>query len=225
MAVTQDSIVINDWKNLAITERRRTTSAGTKSRFTIDIRANPLSIRVDPEALGRDVADAIAEAVRTGIEGIAATVSASTALARKYARNAWDRGEGWARDRYAGGRTKATAPGSASGERLFNDSGRLARSVFARANATEEGYTINVAANRLDRDSFGRGFEQMLVRLRELVPVLRDPSKLKEDPDVRAALKRTGANLARRAGVGGFRAVAETLRTVQNAADVADTDE
>jgi len=225
VAVSQESIVVNDWGNLAITERRRTTGAGTKSRFTIDIRANPLAIRVDPEALGRDVADAIAEAVTTGILAITATVSASTMLARRYAGNAWDRGEAWANERYKGGRTKGTRPGSESSNRLFNDSGRLARSVFARANPTEEGYTINVAANRLDRDSFGRGFEQMLVRLRELVPVLRDPAKLREDPDVRAALKRTGANLARRAGTGAFRAVAETVRTAQDAAELADTEE
>jgi hypothetical protein len=224
MAVTQESIVINDWGSLAVTERKRTTSAGTKSRFTIDFRANPLAIRVDPEVLGREVANAIAAAVTSGIQSITATATASTQLARKYALNAAHRGEAWVVKRYAGGKTPAALPGSVSRDRLFNDSGRLARSVFARANSEEQGYTINVAANRLDRDSFGAGFERMLARLRDLVPVLRAPeTELHADAGVRKALLHTAANLVSKADERWIKAAESTLRVAKGAADLVST--
>lgn len=189
MAVSQTSkvVVINDLSTVAATERIRTTGAGTKTRFTVDIKSEPVGVVVDPKLLGAPVAAAIAKRVADGIRGITVTASESTLLFRKYAADALAKGKGWARRRYSGGRTAAASPDQS--DRLFNDSGRLANGVVARAQ-DDGSYTINVTANRLDPSTFGlASFLGMIARLFELVDVLRDPSLLSRDPGVEQAIE------------------------------------
>lgn len=181
---TQDTIVINE----GFEERQRTTSSGTKSRFTFSIKSEPIFHNFDPIALGAKPAAAIRDAISAGIRAIAAAASPATLLKRKYARAALERGAKWAVTRYAGGRTGVTAPGG--GDALFNDSGRLAGGIFVRQNPAEKSWTVNVPANRLDPSTFAdRGaFVAMVDRLRALVPAIANPFSI---PAVITAIEST----------------------------------
>jgi hypothetical protein len=224
MAVSQESIVINNWEQLALTERKRTTGAGTKSRFTLDIKATAIHVITDPMKLGKPPADAIAKAVTKGIQEIGNNASLATQAARRAAQNAFNRGEAWAMERYAGGRTGAMPPGRISMTRLFNDSGRLAESVAARPNSQEGGYSINVAANRLNPETFKSGFVTMIQRLRDLVPVLQDPDRLFDDPGVVAAIKEVTAGMTRRQRDSVISGLARLGRTTGEIAETATDD-
>lgn len=186
MAKTE-SIRINDY----VTERRRTTSSGTKSHYTVSIQSQPLQVTLDELAVGAGIAVALKDVLSSQIQGINETASSETLLKRKYAANAFAKGSRWATKRYAGGRTGPTPPGQS--DRLFNDSGRLAKNLTVRANAREQGFTINVPNNRFDPSTFAdQGqFLRMLDRLRELVPGLRDPASLLQDPKVTRAIRET----------------------------------
>lgn len=171
MAITQTSIVINE----GLTERQRTTSAGTKSRYTITVQSEPILHEFSEEQLGKGPAEAIAEAIRTGIKNIVEVATPATLAARERGKRALERSAAWAKRRYSGGRTGQKAPSGSV--RLFNDSGRLADGVVAQQNTQEKNWTINVTANRLDPSTFKsrEEFVGMVDRLRALVPALRDP--------------------------------------------------
>ena len=78
---------------------------------------------------------------------------------------------------------------TASPRKMFNDSGRLAAGIAVMQNPEEEGFTINVTANRLRPETFGAGaFDRMITRLRELVPALRGGIETLQDPAVREAI-------------------------------------
>lgn len=190
MAVSQTSkVLFFDPAGATATARTRTTSRGTSTRITLDIKADKLGIVTDPRVLGRDIASGIADAIRAGIRAIGEAASADTQLKRKYAASALERGAAWATRRYAGGRTGVKAPNTEPGGRLFNDSGRLADGIVARA--TRDGnFTINVPKSRLDPSTFSGGaFEAMFRKLVSLVGVLREPASLGEAPQVRAAME------------------------------------
>jgi hypothetical protein len=181
MAITQEVYVLNE----GLSERRRTTSSGTKSRFTLDVKTEPLIFNLSEISLGRGPAEALKKAISDGIKSIAAVALPSTLLKRKYAKAGVQRGAPWAVKRYSGGRTGAKAP--AQSDRLFNDSGRFAEGLHVMQNTKEGAWTVNVPANRLDPTTFKSqsDFIRMVERLRELVPVLRDPLSA---PGVRAAM-------------------------------------
>jgi hypothetical protein len=163
--------VLNDFSGTTVEERTRKSG---KKVVTISMESTPILIHHNPLELGRPVAEAIASLAREQMAGIQERVSEATVEYREKVARAYDRGAPWAVKRYSGGRTGATPPQGS--DRMFNDSGRMAKSVTANANKAEGGWTVNVAANRLDRSSFpGDSFNRMVTRLVELVPVLRNP--------------------------------------------------
>lgn len=184
MAITQDVVVIGE----GLSERIRTTSKGTKSRFTLDVKVDPVIVNLNELALGKLPAEAIRKAIVDGIKAIAQVASPATLLKRKYAETAIQAGKSWATKRYAGGKIGGMAPNSS--DKLFNDSGRLAEGVAVQQNQKEGAWTVNVAANRLDPSTFkNRGdYTSMVQRLRDLVPVLKDPLA---HPAVKQAIGKT----------------------------------
>jgi len=169
MAITQDVIVINE----GFQERRRTTSSGTKSRYTITVTAEPIIHNFSAEKLGEGPAIAIREAIVKQIKAITEVANLATIKRRQNAAKAIQAGK--TDKRYSGGRMGAIPPSGSV--RLFNDSGRLADGIFVRQNPQEKNWTINVPANRLDPSTFKSqgAFVGMVNRLRELVPALVNP--------------------------------------------------
>lgn len=167
--------------NQGFTTRRRKSG---KQYTTIDVTAEPLVHDLDPRKLGAPVAASIADHIRQRIMGISARASDATIARRQRATREAAEGQPTAARRYSGGRTGATPP--AQSDRLFNDSGRLAKSIVARANG--EAFVVNVAANRLDESTFGRGFAAMLQRLAQYVPEIASPRLLMDSIPVRKAI-------------------------------------
>ena len=169
MAITQDVIVINE----GFQERRRTTSSGTKSRYTLTVTAEPIIHNFSAEKLGEGPALAIREAIVKQIKAITEVANLATIKRRQSAAKAIQAGKN--DKRYSGGRMGAMPPSGSV--RLFNDSGRLADGIFVRQNPAEKNWTINVAANRLDPSTFKShgAFVGMVNRLRQLVPALVNP--------------------------------------------------
>jgi hypothetical protein len=231
MAIQQDQkiLFLNQAHTAAITERSRTTSRGTKERYTIDIQQEAVGITVDEIALGKEIAKAIATAVADGIRAIGKSASVATRLRRKAAATAFARGEPWARDRYdpPGNRMGAKAPnaGSGSSGRMFTDSGRMADGMVSTP--TRDGtYTINVAKGRLDpttfKDSGRYTFASMVADLFALVPMLGDPAGLTDHPAVKAAMESTAAKMATKYSRGAFqvgKALADLARTAGDTAE------
>ena len=146
----------------SIRERTRTLASGkTQVRFTVEVRSEPIIHDFRDKELGRRPAEVLAEILRENLRKFNRPVSAATQRKRKYAAAAYDRSERWAMKRYSGGRMGARRPDPSSAV-WFKDSGRLAESLYPTHNPTEGHYTVNVAANRLDRASFGAGFERFL---------------------------------------------------------------
>lgn len=174
MAITQDRFPL--WG--VFKERRRTTSRGTKSRVTVEFQTDELLFNLDEFVLGQGPAEAIATILAEQIRAIKRTVSDATIRRRQSAmRNPNSKSY---RKRYAGGRIGPTPPTDST--TYGNDSGRLARSIHVRDNPTDASYTVNVAANRFDEESFGRGFIQFLQTLASLVPALGNPASLTQHP-------------------------------------------
>lgn len=191
-----DVIVLSDYTNLstgAIKGRLGRTSAKTglrgRARMSVEIIAEPLVHNFDDLQLGKGPSEAIANALRKGIEGITETVSDRTLETRKYQEHAYAAGKSWVKARFGGGRMADTPP-RAGEARHFNHSGRTAKSIVATENKTEKSWTVNVAANRLDpRTSRGAGdFAAITETLIRLVPEFGDPRRLAEHPLVKAAI-------------------------------------
>jgi len=206
--IKQQTVKLNDF---GVTERLRTTSRGTSSRFTVSITAAPITLVFDPKAMGQPVAEAIAEVIRTKVRDIGETVSPATIAARQRARDAFSRGEPWARRRYGAApipqaasvialgpaapdkrsnskRLGGMEPGQTS--RFWNDSGRFAAGLIVRPTKGNE-WVVNVPANRFDPVTFRGGRAALLdaiARLQQLVPELGNARELLKHPDVRAAM-------------------------------------
>lgn len=183
--IFQETIVLNDF---GLAERRRTTSKGTTSRYTVTINAEPIIHTFDANALGKGPAEAIAEAIRKGIRDIGEFAKPSTRARREQAKRALAAGDRYETARYSGGRTGPTTPHQT--DRLFNDSGRLAESITVNAQR-DATWTVNVAKNRLDPSTFVGGLSALLPmfeRLRNLVPALQGPEQLARIPEVAQSL-------------------------------------
>lgn len=190
MSITQETIILNEF---GLSERRRTTSRGTKSRYTVSIKADAIPHIFDAQELGRKPAEAIAAAIKKGIQAIGQEASLRTQFARKYAKTAFAAGKAWAMERYSGGRTGPTPPGE--GNKLFNDSGRLAGGIYVQA-VGDESWTVNWPANRFDPAQLGAAVAQtMFERLQALVPALRGGEGLASDPDVKSAIESSAADI------------------------------
>lgn len=168
------------------TELRRRESKSGKARFTVEIRSEPLLHNLSPKDLGRGVAEAIADVLRERVRSISAVAGEATMRARLSALKAFTLGKPWAQRRYSGGRTGPMPP--ARSDRAFNDSGRFAASIVAQPK--DDGFTVNVAANRLDPTTTAgdEGVRRMWNRLVELVPEFGDPRRLMDDLRVRRAI-------------------------------------
>ena len=182
VAITQETVVLNnpaDWSSLE--RRERTTSTGTHVRYSVTVSCEPVAIAFGELTKMEATATAIVGVLRAKIQAITATVTKATRRKREMMANAT------ASPRYTGGRTGYKPPGAASLDRLFNDSGRLAEGLFARRNSQEDGFTINVPANRLDASTFGGGEPALLLmwqRLVTLVPEFKGGQDLFGKPEV-----------------------------------------
>lgn len=203
MAITQETVVLNEY---GLNQRTRTTSKGTKARYTIQIQSEPLIHNFAARELGKEPANAIKNEIVRQIKGISEVAKPATLAKRKYARKvllglANDYGKDGDTDiaasdqriikRYSGGRTGTMLPDTSV--RLFNDSGRLANLEVSsnRADPSDSVWEINVPANRLDPTTFGdmEKFKAMVLRLQQLVPALGTNTKsLLESPEVSKAI-------------------------------------
>jgi hypothetical protein len=169
--------------------RTRTNASGaTKTRYTMEVSGDSILVNTDPKTLGKGPAEAIAAVLRERISSVSAVVSPATMRAREVAAKALAEGKAWAVKRYGGGRIGTMAPNQS--DRMFSDSGRFAKSVAV--GATSDGYTINVAANRLDPNTLNGG-EAALAKIFELlkqhVPEIADARKLLDSIPVRRAIQ------------------------------------
>jgi hypothetical protein len=183
MPVSQKVFSLNGF----IDQRTRTTSRGTKDRFSVTIKSEPLIVNLDPVLLGQEPSLAMAKLLKNKIRDIGAPASPATIKRRISALRSASPGR-----RYTGGRLGAMNPGQTS--RLFNDSGRLAVGIFARANRKESSWTINVPANRFDPSTFNGGLPAILLMIERLafyVPELKNPKLMLDDAEFRAAVKRS----------------------------------
>lgn len=170
--------------NQPFTTRERKSG---KQYATVEVKSEPLVHNLDPKQLGQPVADAIAQAFRDGIERITQRASDATIRARQRARA--DSSPSLAQQqRYAGGRLGAMQPGAS--DKLFNDSGRLAKSIVARATSAGE-WVINFAANRLQDPKFQQ-------QLASLVPEFRDARRLMDSLGVQRAIRHGASQIVQK---------------------------
>ncbi len=190
--------------------RRRHSSRGVKERVTIETKSEMLLHVFDDRVLGAKPANAIKEAFKLSILAIQEEVTPETLARRERAIR--DGGSTWYQRRYGATLTKkgkeafaagtlhdggegltrkggtGETPPSQGARRFANDSGRLAHKLTVRENKSEQSWTTNVPANRLNREMFGRGFDAFLERLYQLAPILGDADRLLRFPGVEAAI-------------------------------------
>ena len=200
MAITQETIVLNGF---GLEEKRRTVNGNTKSRYAVQIQAEPIVHVFDAKALGKGPAEAIAEAIRTGIHNIVQEASASTRERRRAAAKGIANGAAQDIARYHGS-SSSRMPPSTPGRfvRLFNDSGRFADSIQVGP-TRDNSWIVNVAANRLDPTTFNGGIAAlvpMYERLRSMVPALQGPEALARISTVKEAINGSIADLLVKAG-------------------------
>jgi hypothetical protein len=191
-ASSSEVIVLNapstDNDGTFLVERRGTMASGTrrKPRYAIEIRSQPLLYDLDEMQLGQGPAEAIRNLISDQIRLISQPVKRSTLRFRAKAKEAFARGESWAKKRYSGGRIGSMAPGA--GSHMFGDSGRLAAGVFVRQNKTDRSYTVNLPVNRFNPEISGVATVlKWFADLQRLVPAL-DPNWLAQSKVVSDAI-------------------------------------
>lgn len=224
MAITQNVTALNDLGRASLERRDRVTSAGPSARYTVTMESEPILHDWDNLEKAPKVAEAIRALLASKIRGLTAKASTDTVLRRDRYANEFTAGGAAARQRYSGGRI-GDMPPSRTSEALFNDSGRFAAGLLVRRNAEERGFTINVAANRLDPKTFGGGEPAIVAlwqRLVSLVPEFAGGRAVIQDPTVQRALAEdqadsvfvAGERSAAAARKGYSRLVATVLRDV-----------
>jgi hypothetical protein len=168
---------------------QRTSKTG-KQRYTVKVSAEPVYVNLSPRDLGKDIAVAIANHLRERVRGITAIAAPATIKARKVAAKAYALGKPWALRRYSGGKTGAKQPDQSN--RAFNDSGRFGDSITA--NAGENSWRVNVAANRLS----GPDVSKIWAKLLELVPEFGNLAGMMEQSDILRARVNTAAKMVRK---------------------------
>jgi hypothetical protein len=212
-----DVVVINTWSDgdINLTRRQGTLASGEmrKARYAFDIRSEPLLFDLNEMALGGKLAEVWAQRIRDNIHGIAEPASKATQAFRAAAGAAFTRGEQWAVQRYAGGRIGALPPGQS--DKLFNDSGRLEHSIHVRQNLTDASYTVNMAANRFNRETFGRNYDAVVAKFVSLVPTL-DPKKALMDREIQDAVKESFKEMMTKLESNGEAAIARGLARLRS---------
>lgn len=190
---SQDVVAVNVFDASKLESRTRTSPAGsTAVRYTVTIEAEPVLHDFSAEALGKGPATAIRDLLSRLTKEISARASPATIAKRANAAASLARGDASTVARYSGGRTGLKAPGAASPDRLFNDSGRLADGLAVMRNPEEDAWTINVPANRLDPRTFSGGegaMARMFARLVELVPEWGGGQALLQHASIREAIE------------------------------------
>jgi len=165
--------------------KRRERSSG-RVQYTVEIESEPLVHSFDPRTIGKVVAEAMAETLRQKVLAITAQASAVTIKMRAAYAKAFAAGSPGAQKRYAGGRIGAMPPHQS--DRMFNDSGRLAKSITATPR--DDSWTITMAANRLDPVTAGGEdkVQRIYQRLVELVPAFKGGRELLQEDAVQKAV-------------------------------------
>lgn len=130
----------------------------------VDVIADPITHELDPSLLGAAPSRALAESITAGIAGIGATAAPATLRYREEARRGVAKGARWAMARYPDG-------GPNRSDKLFNDSGELARGI--RVQASGDSWVITAPRNRLALPGATRG--ATIALLAEHVPAVADP--------------------------------------------------
>jgi len=186
---TQDVTTLNVFDAAELQRRTRTTSSGPSARYTISMESEPILHDWDMLERAPLAAEAIRALLQRKMLAISATVTPETEIRRDAYRRELIAGGATARKRYSGGRMGTMAPKKST--TLFNDSGRFAAGLAVMRNAVENGFTINVPANRLDPKTFGggeAGIVAMWRRLVALVPEFAGGAAVIQDPTVQRAL-------------------------------------
>lgn len=181
--ITQRVVAINDF---GLQERTRVSTVTGKDlgvRFAVSIVGTPVIHNIDTKALGKGPALAIEQHLRASMLSIQAKASDSTLERRKNAVAAHrvddsKKFQDSLEARYSGGRLGTMPPNQS--DRLFNDSGRFAKSIKAGFGNGNE-WVINVAKNRLDPTTLNGGevaLAKVYAKLVELIPEFGDPEKL-----------------------------------------------
>ena len=191
MAITQDVVVLNDLGGSSLSRRERESSTGTAVRYSIEFKADPILHDFNQERLGQGPALAILALLQRKMREISALASDATAAKRANSVVGLAAGNPSDVRRYSGGKMGTKPPKNEQPSRLFNDSGRFADGLAVRFNPTDNNFTINVPANRLDPRTFGGG-EAALVsmwrKLVELVPEFQGGAEVLKDEGVRNAI-------------------------------------
>ncbi len=188
--------MLNDFGGSLVERRTRTTSSGTKDRYTITIKAEPILNDFNGLRLGEKPAQAIRDLIVRQLKAVGTFAAPATREKRRRAKSALERGAAWAKRRYSGGRIGVMPP--AQTDRDFNDSGRLAE-ITVRENLTEKSWTINFPANRLTpivdgvREFADQAWNEFVQRLVQAVPALRGGDEILRDESVRRAIATSAA--------------------------------
>lgn len=184
-ALGGDVEIINEAGPFAPSIARRGQGTRGKQRTSIEIISEPVLMDLDSLALGAKPAEAIRAELEKDTKNISELASPATIARRRAA--AENQSATSTQRRYGGGRIGFKAPNLTP--RLFNDSGRLAEGWFVRENKSDESWTVNSPANRLDPSTFGAAaFQAMLDKLRSLMPILQDMRELFNRPAFNAAV-------------------------------------
>lgn len=189
-----DTLVLNDFeipRSFRVRERRL-KSGKVRRKVTIEIESEPIMMDMNHLRLGQLPAEAIKAELTADFNKMKDEASTATRAFRKRAADALNAGKRWAQKRYGGGRTGVKQPNV--GIRKFIDSGRLKEGLHVRENVSDESWTINVPANRLnpDREWYGSkaAFWQMLDDLRRELPSL-EPRELMKRKGFRRAIDKS----------------------------------
>lgn len=197
----QDTVVLNDFGGVRLSERTRTSKAGkTAVRYTLDIDAEPVLHNLRGVDLGRAPAQAILDLIRKQHRDVSELAKPSTMERRKRAAKELAAGGSTrrarggtvssgdlVRRRYIAARTASDAPGTSA--RVGSDSNMLYNGWAIRHNPAEGVYTINVPANRLNPDTFNGGMpalQRWLERFAKLVPALTGRGVIEDEGFIRA---------------------------------------
>lgn len=199
-ADTTVQVINHHQANLHIKETTTSTGVRSKSYITTTVKSEPITFMLDEGAVAKAGAEMLARRIREQTQGIAEVVKPATAKARQAIEKAYAEGKAYAVKRYSGGRIGATPP-VAGAVRMFNHSGRLARSIVARYVKSTKEWAINYAANRWRVEDFGSA-AQMAVAFQkwvDRVPVLQDASS---DLGIQRAIRETFAEVIQKQQMG-----------------------
>lgn len=216
---TDDVLVINAQASRLVVRQRTSKSGRTSTSsfaVTTNVTSEPTTYMLDERLVAQAAARAIAEQARIQTSTVPRLAKDSTIKARETAYRAIIRGERWAMQRYAGGRTGLTPP-QPGNRNLYYASGRLANGIVATYRKDQKDFAINYPANRWN-PKFWRSRNELEVAFQrwiDHVPVLKEP---RNDLVVQKALRETHAQVAQKHRMGASSEEAVRAATVDKMA-------